>query len=519
MQLRLLGPMAVIADGKALPLPASRKTRALLAYLAAEARPVRRERLTHLFWQMPDDPRGALRWSLSKLRGLLGDAIVADRETAALDPAGLSIDYIELKDAAANLAATPTEQLRQIGATASGLFLCDLDLPNCDDFNAWRIATCEDSRAWLDRVCAELVTRDLPPDELLPHVRAWVERSPHDAEPAEALVRLLVAAGRDEEAEQQRALLIRHLAEAGIPASAALRDQPAIPFRVEESELGAPAILKQEIRFCTASDGTNLAYSVTGAGPPLVKAANWLNHLEADLHSPLWKHWIRALTAIRSVWRYDERGNGLSDWNAPLNFDAFVNDLESVVDAAGLDRFDLLGISQGAAVAITYAVRHPERVRKMHLWGGYAIGWKHRGDPAEVERREAMLELTRHGWALDNPAYRQMFTSLYLPGGSEEQEDYFNEMQRTTTSAENAVALQRVFADINVGDLLSKVTTPTLVGHSTRDAVVPFSAGRAIAARIPGAQFIAVESPNHLLLETDPGWPKYARVVEEFLES
>jgi pimeloyl-ACP methyl ester carboxylesterase/DNA-binding SARP family transcriptional activator len=521
MQLRLLGPMAVIGDGGPLKLPASRKTRALLAYLAAEGRPVRRERLCHLFWEVPDDPKGALRWSLSKLRGLLGDAIVADRETAALDLAGLSIDFIELKTAAANLAATPSEQLQQICAAASGLFLCDLDLPNCDDFNAWRIATCEDSRAWLGQVCSELVARDLPPDELLPHVRAWVERSPHDAEPAEALFRLLVAAGREEEAEQQRTLLIRHLAEAGIPASQALRDQPAIPLPMDETaaDPAHPPPLKQEIHFCTASDGTTLAYSVTGSGPPLVKAANWLNHLEADLHSPLWKHWIRALTHIRSVWRYDERGNGLSDWNAPLNFDAFVDDLESVVDAAGLDRFDLLGISQGAAVAIAYSTRHPERVRKMHLWGGYALGWRHRSDPAEIERREAMLELTRHGWALDNPAYRQMFTSLYLPEGSEEQEDYFNEMQRTTTSAENAVALQMVFADINVGDLLAKVTTPTLVGHSTRDAVVPFSAGRALAARIPGAQFIAVESRNHLLLETDPGWPKYARIVEEFLES
>jgi len=513
--------MAVIADGGPLPLPASRKTRALLGYLAAEAKPVRRERLCHLFWEIPDDPRGALRWSLSKLRGLLGAAIVADRETAALDPTGLSIDFINLKNAAADLAATPTEQLQQICASASGLFLCDLDLPNCDDFNAWRIATCEDSRAWLDKVCAALVARDLPPDELLPHVRAWVERSPHDAEPAEALVRLLVAAGREEEAELQRARLIRLLAEAGIPATPGLREQPAIPLAAEPTEAAPPtaSVLKQEIHFCQASDGTTLAYSVTGSGPPLVKAANWLNHLEADLHSPLWKHWIRALTAIRSVWRYDERGNGLSDWNAPLNFEAFVDDLESVVDAAGLDRFDLLGISQGAAVAIAYATRHPERVRKMHLWGGYAIGWKHRADPAEIERREAMLDLTRHGWALDNPAYRQMFTSLYLPGGSQEQEDYFNEMQRVTTSAENAVALQQVFADINVGDLLSKVTTPTLVGHSTRDAVVPFSAGRALAARIPGAQFIAVESPNHLLLESDPGWPKYARAVEEFLES
>ena len=447
MQLRLLGPMAVIADGEALPLPASRKTRALLGYLAAEARPVRRERLCHLFWEIPDDPKGALRWSLSKLRGLLGSAIVADRETATLDPAGLTIDYIELKNAAANLAATPTERLQDICASASGLFLCDLDLPNCDDFNAWRIAACEDSRAWLDRVCAELVARDLSPDELLPHVRAWVERSPYDPQAEEALIRLLLAAGREEEAEQQRALAIRRLAEAGIPATAALREQPVSPLKVEESEPAAPAILKQEIHFCQASDGTTLAYSVTGSGPPLVKAANWLNHLEADLHSPLWKHWIRALTHIRSVWRYDERGNGLSDWNAPLNFEAFVDDLESVVDAAGLDRFDLLGISQGAAVAIAYATRHPERVRKMHLWGGYALGWKHRADPAEIERREAMLDLTRHGWALDNPAFRQLFTSLYLPEASAEQRDWYNEMQRLTTSADNAVALQRVFGE------------------------------------------------------------------------
>ena len=130
-----------------------------------------------------------------------------------------------------------------------------------------------------------------------------------------------------------------------------------------------------------------------------------------------------------------------------------------------------------------------------------------------------MLELTRQGWAIENPAFRQMFTSLYLPGASEAQEDYFNEMQRVTTSAENAVALQRVFGQIDVTHLLGKVTTPTLVGHSTRDAVVPFESGRALAAKIPGARFIAVESPNHLLLETDPGWPKYARIVEEFLES
>jgi len=522
MQLRLLGPMAVISERGAELLPASRKTRALLGYLAAEGKPVRRDRLCHLFWEIPDDPKGALRWSLSKLRGILGDSIVANRETAGLATDDLEIDFSELRSViGSGVQSAPTELLEGLCASAAtGTFMEDLDLPNCDDFNAWRIAMAEDVRTWLDQVCAELASRDLPPDLILPHVRAWVERSPHDAAPAEALCRLLQAAGREEEAEAQRTILVRRLAEAGIPAPATVRECPVPPAPVVEREEPAKlAPLKQDIRFCQASDGTTLAYSVTGTGPPLVKSANWLNHLEHDLGSPLWRHWISALTTLRSVWRYDERGNGLSDWNAPLNFEAFVDDLESVVDAAGLDRFDLLGISQGAAVAIAYAVRHPERVRKMHLWGGYALGWMHRGDPAEIERREAMLELTRQGWALDNPAYRQLFTSLYLPEGTQEQEDYFNEMQRVTTSAENAVELQRVFADINVTDLLSKVTTPTLVGHSTRDAVVPFSAGRALAARIPGARFIAIESPNHLLLETDPGWPKYARIVEEFLES
>jgi len=509
MQLRLLGPMALIREGEAVPLPASKKTRALLGYLAAECRLVRRDRLCQLFWEVPDDPKGALRWSLSKLRGVLGDAIVADRETAALDCSGLDIDYIALRDAAADLAARSDEELEQLSAASTGAFLDDLDLANCDEFNAWRIAVAEDVSGWQDAIAAELVSRDLAPDRLLPHVRAWVERSPHDPQANEALVRLLTAAGREGEAEQQRGLAIRRLADAGVPASAALREAPSLP---------KPAPLKQDIRFCSASDGTTLAYSVTGEGPPLVKAANWLNHLEADLVSPLWRHWITALTTLRSVWRYDERGNGLSDWNAPLNFEAFVDDLESVVDAAGLDRFDLLGISQGAAVAIAYAVRHPERVRKMHLWGGYALGWARRGDPAEIERREAMLELTRQGWAIDNPAFRQLFTSLYLPGANQEQENYFNEMQRLTTSPDNAVALQRVFGQIDVSDLLGQVTTPTLVGHSTRDAIVSFESGRALAARIPGARFIAIESPNHLLLESDAGWPKYARIVEEFLE-
>ena len=508
MELRLLGPMALIRDGTPVALPASRKTRALLGYLAAQGGLVRRERLCRLFWAIPDDPKASLRWSLSKLRRLLGPAIVADRETASLAVENLLIDHCALRDAVREgLQGATDERLEEL-ASLDGEFLEGLELANCDDFNAWRMAFGEDVRGWQGAVALELASRDLPPERVLGHVRAWVEREPDNPLARETLVRLLNAAGRTAEAEQQRALAIRRLGDAGLPASAAIRGK--LPAATSEP-------MKQDISFCTASDGTRLAYSVTGKGPPLVKAANWLNHLDHDFASPLWRHWILALSSIRSVWRYDERGNGLSDWDAPLTFEAFVDDLESVVDAAGLDRFDLIGISQGAAVAIAYAVRHPARVRRMHLWGGYAAGWAHRGDPVEIERREIMLKLTRQGWALDNPAFRQMFTSLYLPEATAEQAHWYNELQRITTSPENAEALQRVFGTIDVRDLLGKVTIPTLVGHSSRDAVVPFESGRALAAGIPGAKFIAVESPNHLLLESDAGWPKYARIVEEFL--
>ncbi len=508
MELRLLGPMALMRDGGPVPLPASRKTRALLAYLAVSGKPERRERLCQLFWEMPDDPKGGLRWSLSKLRGLLGGAVVADRETARLDLQAVSVDWHELRAAQGGLGEASPAALELL-ARKRGEFLEGLELANCDSFSAWCIARREDGRAWQSAVCAELTGRDLPPDELLPHARAWTELEPAGAGAAATLMRLLDAAGRSGEAEQQRDLSIRRLTEGGAHVPNELRSgAPA----ADEAEL-----LVQHVRFCSASDGTRLAYSMVGDGPPLVKAANWLNHLEFDFDSPVWRHWIAGFSAERCFLRYDERGNGLSDWQAPLSFEAFVDDLESVVDAAGLDRFDLFGISQGASVAIAYAVRHPQRVRRLIVYGGYAAGWRTRATAAEVARRQAMLDLTREGWGLDNPAFRQLFTSLFLPHSTPEQQSWFNELQRMTTSPENAEMLQRVLSRIDVRALLGKVTTPTLVSHSTMDAVVPFEAGRAIAARIPGARFIAIDSPNHLLMEEEPGWARFIGAAKEFL--
>ena len=275
----------------------------------------------------------------------------------------------------------------------------------------------------------------------------------------------------------------------------------------------------QHVRYCTARDGTRLAYSVTGEGPPVVKTANWLNHIEHDWDSPLWRHWIYEFTRGRSLVRYDERGNGLSDWDTPeLTFDAFVEDLETVADELKLESFDLMAISQGAAVAIAYAIRHPERVRRLVICNGYAAGWAARGSPEEVARREAMITLTEIGWGSDNPAYRQLFTNHYIPGASPKQMGWFNEMQRLSASPENAVRLQRTLAAIDVRRLLSKVRTPTLIFHSRDDQAVPFSQGEELAAGIPGAVFVPLESNNHILLETETAWRMFADMTREFLD-
>jgi DNA-binding winged helix-turn-helix (wHTH) protein len=212
--------------------------------------------------------------------------------------------------------------------------------------------------------------------------------------------------------------------QSGLPAQARF-ERPARPH---------------QIGFCTAADGIRIAYATAGAGPPLVKAANWLNHLEFEWESPVWCHWVEELVQHHRLIRYDERGCGLSDWEvADLSFDAWVRDLETVVGTLVLDRFVLLGISQGAAIAIAYAVKHPERVSHLVLYGGYARGWAKRGSQEEIERRHALNTLTRLGWGRDHPAFRQMWTALYIPEGTLDQMQWFNDLQRISASPENAV--------------------------------------------------------------------------------
>lgn len=277
----------------------------------------------------------------------------------------------------------------------------------------------------------------------------------------------------------------------------------------------------QQIRFCIAHDGARIAYATCGQGPTLVKVANWMTHLEFDWQSPVWRHVIAELSRARTFVRYDERGCGLSDWEvADFSFAAWLRDLETVVDATASGSFALLGISQGASIAIAYAVAHPDRVTHLVLSGGYARGRLVRARTArEREEAETITKLAELGWGQENPAFRQFFTTQFIPGGTPEQHHWFNELERISTSPANAARFLRAFNDIDVQPLLPRVQCPTLVLHSTEDARVPFDEGRFMAAMIPGARFVPLESKNHVLLESEPAWQRWKGEVADFLGS
>ncbi len=528
LELMLIGRISVRRDALDVALPASAKTRGLLAYLAATGREHRREALCSLFWNVPDDPKGALRWSLSKLRQAVDEPdcarLIADREMVRLDLTGADCDFLSISTGSESEDLTLLECL----AAIRGEFAAGLSLRGCDEFESWLLATREDVRQRQLRVLQRLVDPGaIEPERALPFARSIVELDPLGEAGWLELIALLGAAGRRDEAEAKRMVAVRTLEASGIAVPDALlransptAHAPLAPSREKEVRPPGSPVIRQRVEFCTAPDGTGIAYSCVGEGPPLVKSANWLNHLEFEWESPFWRHWIEELSSGHKLVRYDERGIGLLDWKVKnLDFECFVEDLETVVDAAGVERFDLLGISQGCAVSIAYAVRHPERVRSMILYGGYAQGWAIRNEPEERARREAMIELTVSGWGQDNPAFRQMFTTLYFPEATEEQARWFNELQRISASPAGAQRLQRALGEIDVVHLLEQVQVPTLVLHSRDDAVVPFEAGRLIASKIASARFVPLESRNHLVLQQEPAWPKMLEHIRQFLEN
>jgi DNA-binding winged helix-turn-helix (wHTH) protein/pimeloyl-ACP methyl ester carboxylesterase len=321
--------------------------------------------------------------------------------------------------------------------------------------------------------------------------------------------------------EEQR--LIRTFSRRGFRFVAELEEgsQRTDPFREKPApplEKKSPYEAKQTITFCTTADGVHLAVARVGLGPTLVKVANWLSHVEYDWQSPIWSDFNHHLAERYRLIRYDARGNGLSDWTVDeISFEAFVRDLGTVIDAQKLERVSLLGISQGAAVALAYAAQHPDRVDKLVLHGGYARGRNRRGSAADRDQAHLFLTLMRQGWGDEHSVFMKFFSAAYLPDGTPEQIRWYTDLQRVATTAENAVRIRHACDEIDILDLLGKVDAPVLVLHSRHDNVVPFDQGRLLAASLPNARFVTLESHNHIILPEEPAWRTFTEEIDAFL--
>ena len=527
----LMGALSIDNEGPV--LLRNKKAQALVAYLALSPGLHPRERLAALLWPDSDDEaaRQSLRQCLSGLRkDLPALPLTVEHDVIGL-AASISSDVDELTKA---LSDPTVDNLKRAMTLYAGNFLEGMNARS-DLFDEWLLIERTKLRARAISaflvLLKELIARGAR-DEAIALALRLLSIDPLQEEIDRTLMKLYRERGQTALAIKQfkrcEAVLRKELGiepdqETKSLYQEMLRQRSTrngsgdpIPPVAREAEHRRP--LRQAIHTCMAQDGVRIAYAFTGEGPPLVKAANWLNHLDFDFASPVWRHWIDDFSRDRTFLRYDERGTGLSDWDVfDLSFDSFVRDLETVVDAAGLQRFPLLGISQGCAISIAYAARHPERVSHLILYGGYAKGWMHQGDSAEIARRKALSTIVLEGWGQESPVFRQVFTSLFIPDADPEQTLWFNDLQRTTASPENASRLANIFGEIDVRHILKDVKAPTLVLHARGDARVRFTEGQELAAKIPNARFVPLESRNHILLADEPAWPIFLAEVRSFL--
>ena len=277
--------------------------------------------------------------------------------------------------------------------------------------------------------------------------------------------------------------------------------------------------MKQQIQFCTTHDGVRIALAKAGEGPPLVRTANWFTHLELDWDSAIWRHWFQVLADSRTLVRYDPRGSGLSDRNVDdFSLEAWISDLKAVVDAIGLQRFPLIGLCQGGVVAVAFAGRYPERISRLILYDSYLSGAYAEGADQRVQKQaDTLSEMIELGWGQEAGAFREVFANLLMPDATKEQLRWIGELQRRSTSATNAKKLWDAFNTFDIRAETGKLRVPTLVFHVRGDAMVPFEAGRRLAAAIPNARFVPLEGKNHILLANENAWQTFRTELDNFL--
>lgn len=543
-KLTLFGAPKLERDGRSHSL-SRRKAKALLAYLAVTNHTHSREAVGALLWpdHDPQQGRADLSRTLSNVRKALGaDCIVADREQIAIsEKAKLWVDVVHFRrqlDACREVTAVALDDdcLQKLVAAAADYqadFLAGFTLPDCPTFDEWQLLQTEALRRDLSWALEKLAYAYEARSDLaraIVFAQRWVTLDPLHEPAQRRLIALYGRTGQRAEAHRQYQTCERLLAEElGIepePETKQLFEQirrgegaAGVTQDVRSPITPPPKKQDQEIRYFLSQDHVRIAYAIVGKGPPLVWTATFLRHLEFDWQSPIWQHWLAALASRYTLIRYDERACGLSDWDvSDISFEAWVRDLEALVDHLRLDRFRLLALSQAGAVAIAYAARHPERLSHLILHGAYARGRLHRQDnPQAVEEAQTLLSLIKLGWGQDNPAFRQVFSMQKMPEATKEQIAWFDELMRISMTPDNAVRVEAETQQINVLDLLPGLRVPTLVTHCRYDAAVPFAEGRILASQIPGAQFVPLDSKNHLLLPSEPAWEKFARQVHSFV--
>lgn len=520
--INLLGGLSLYRQGSEVPLPKSKRTRALLAYLVMTKRPHRRDRLCEVFWESPSDIKGSLRWSLSKIRALVNDPaaerLLADRERVSLQSQYIQIDVDVLSQTLKEKSIT-VNALKAMLQQLENPFLSSLDLPDQRLFQEWLIAERNEIDALHCEVVAKLANHiDISPLDQLNWSKIWLEQDPYNVASAHNLLNKLHILNYNKEYLRLSSDLAVRFKKAGIQWQRQKNGLSVDNIIARKESPEREILTRQKIKFCTAEDGIKVAYASVGEGYPIVKTANWLSHLEHDWNAPIWSPLFRDLAKNHQFIRYDERGNGLSDWNVKdISFDAFTKDLETVVSASKLEKFALLGMSQGASVAIDYAIKHPDKVSHLILFGGYASGWRINADDETIKQREAVITLTSLGWGQNNPAYRQIFSSTFLPSANKNEQDWFNDFQRLTTSPENAARFLSAFGNIDVRHHLANIEVPTLIIHSINDQRIPVESAREMATIIPHAEFIGLNSDGHLLLGREEAAECFVDAIKEFI--
>ncbi len=526
IRVSVLGEIQVDWGSKRQELPASKKARALLAYLVMTGRTIRRERLCELFWDIPNDPRASLRWALWKLRSILNtpesERLIADRERVKVMADDIEVDFSITRRLLSEGSGTLSVlELQTLAESLSETLLDGLDGAGDEEFDAWLRGEREEARLLQVKALRCLAQHgDLEPIERAKWAHKWWEAAPFDALAASEVISAFRAAGRAGEADAIERRFKKEAADALIELPSGF-GKSASPKTIGEPEMGLEfrtPLMAQSINFCKSIDDINIAYATAGTGPVLVRASGALSHLELDWQSPIWGKTHHALAQKRRLVRYDSRGSGLSDWDiSEISLESCVRDLEAVVDRLGLERFPLIGFSHSCAVAIEYAAQHPERVSCLILISGFATGWRVGANLEQELVDEALLTLVRSGWDRTNPAFRQIFSQMLIPDSPHENITWFSEFLRKTTLSANAARYLQVFGQIDLRDRLPNIKAPTIVFHSRDDEYVSINQGRTIAIDIPNAELVTLESRNHILLETESAWEVCHKRIASFL--